>query len=77
MKELNSFSQFQESIRVTYQKKNSDNASIKNKISLFGHAAEPFCYHLNLDNLIVVTEKQSLGHSFYQFTSTPAITQTP
>jgi len=39
MKELNSFSQFQDSLRVSFQKKNIDNAPTRNRISLFGHAA--------------------------------------
>lgn len=69
MKELNSFSQFHDSIRVNYQKKNMESSKIMNRISFFGHSAEPFTYHLNLDNFMVLSEGQSLGHNFYQFTS--------
>lgn len=69
MKEFNSFSQFQESIRLSFQKRAGDMANFPNKVSIFGHAQEPFTYHVNMDNMMVTSEGQSLFHNFYQFTS--------
>lgn len=68
MKELNALSQFQPSIRLTNQKR-GDIPKFTNKVSVFGHAHEPFAYHINLDNMMVNSEGQSLAHNFYQFTS--------
>ena len=38
MKELNSFSQFEDSIKLSFMKRAGDFAPINNKISVFGHA---------------------------------------
>ena len=68
MKELNSFCQFQPSIKLSNQKR-GEMAKFTNKVSVFGHAHEPFAYHINLDNMMVNSEGQSLAHNFYQFAS--------
>ena len=68
MKELNSFSQFQLSIHLNHQKR-ADIPKFTNKVSIFGHAHEPFTYHVNLDNMMVNSEGQSIAHNFYQFAS--------
>ena len=71
MKELNSFAQFQQQISLKFLKKNDGLPLFENRVCMFGHAFEPFAKVINTDNLVVISDGQSLMHSFYQFTSIP------
>jgi hypothetical protein len=75
MKELNSFAQFQKQIALKHVKKNEGLPLFENRVCMFGHAFEPFAKVINTDNLVVISDSQSLMHSFYQFTSNPSPTQ--
>jgi hypothetical protein len=69
MKELNAFSQFHSQINLKFAKKNEGLPLFDNRVCIFGHAFEPFAKVVNTDNFVVISEGQSLMHSFYQFTS--------
>jgi len=75
MKELNSFSQFQPQINLKFVKKNEGLPHYESRVLIFGHSFEPFAKVINTDNFVVQSEGQFMGHSFYQFTSTYALTQ--
>ena len=55
MKELNSFSQFQESFSLKSTKKYDGLPKYENRVCVFGHAHEPFAKVINTDNFIVIS----------------------